>query len=261
MYGERCPLGEWQMPRSLAQRRISRISSLARGLMLPHSVNKAALCNGEEAFTEMSMGTACSKICSSGGTRSVILGSAPRKPERRNLKPPVETRRSAQRRNAHFCSIRPSAAAFGRDPASLGDTRSGRTLMTTSTSGTATPLARPRERSLLAKPRTSTSGRLLANITRMASARRSTPRWEAGVGMIWVISSCTSSSRLCPWKVGAKMGTAGVCAFSSTWASFLGAGRRVSLRTSRTSAFSKCGLGFRGLSDGRAMERCKLCTM
>mmetsp|Transcript_50320 Transcript_50320/g.90435 ORF Transcript_50320/g.90435 Transcript_50320/m.90435 type:complete len:204 (-) Transcript_50320:615-1226(-) len=203
MCGEKCPLGLWQMPRSLAQRRTRPMSSLARRSIWPHSVIRAALCRGATLSTERSSATASGKIPSSSGARRVTFGSSPRNADLRNLKPPAETSLSVQILMADFCSLRRSVSLpfplpFADRTASRLASAMGSTLMTMSTSGTATANALPRETSALAKPRTSASGSVLDRRYLMACARRFTASSLSAVGTICCSNSCTSASRPTP---------------------------------------------------------------
>mmetsp|Transcript_87742 Transcript_87742/g.226126 ORF Transcript_87742/g.226126 Transcript_87742/m.226126 type:complete len:260 (-) Transcript_87742:296-1075(-) len=186
------------MPRSLAQRLTSRIRALARGSMCPHSVSRAALYRGVVLLTEKSMGMDSLWMPSEAGTSSVTFGSWPRNAERRNLKLPLETRRSVQARMADFCSFCMSSldgpAALLR-PCRRAARTCGVALTTMSTSGTATPKAVPRRRSPLAKPVTSISGTMLRKFCFTKSASCRTTLSPSAVGAICFTSSSTCASQ------------------------------------------------------------------
>mmetsp|Transcript_143537 Transcript_143537/g.400107 ORF Transcript_143537/g.400107 Transcript_143537/m.400107 type:complete len:221 (-) Transcript_143537:416-1078(-) len=188
------------------------MSSLARGSSRPHSVSNAALYRGVREFTERFTGTPWPPV-QFVGAMIVTFGSDPRKAERRNLKVPVPTRRSVQARIADFWSFwasmraaapRPGAQRPCRRPSS----RVGFTLITMSTSGTATPKATRLVRLPFAKPLTSASGRTGAMARLTVRAISATVASASGDGAMRRSSSCTSSSQ--PWalKVGATTGIA-----------------------------------------------------
>merc|ERR1719213_539580 len=104
-YGERWPFAAWQIPRSFAHRFTRRTSSRARGSICPHSVSRAALCKGLTAFTEKSIGMESSQMPNDAGAKRVTFGSAPRKADLLNLKPPADTSLSVQALMADFCSF------------------------------------------------------------------------------------------------------------------------------------------------------------
>mmetsp|Transcript_60435 Transcript_60435/g.177252 ORF Transcript_60435/g.177252 Transcript_60435/m.177252 type:complete len:296 (+) Transcript_60435:526-1413(+) len=201
--------------------------ALARGSMRPHSIRSAALWSGVVLFTEKSIGIDSLWMPSELGASSVTFGSWPRNAERRNLKLPLETRRSVHARMADFRSFTMSIC-WGVTPVRPW-IRAARTcevaLTTMSTSGTATPNAVPRSRSPLAKAVTSTSGMLGTRVLRTNSASCCTIRSPSGVGEIWLSSSSTWESQLLArrlrgaigWLLGWRnsclwaVATAGVC--------------------------------------------------
>mmetsp|Transcript_24979 Transcript_24979/g.83356 ORF Transcript_24979/g.83356 Transcript_24979/m.83356 type:complete len:276 (+) Transcript_24979:699-1526(+) len=212
------------MPRSFAQRFTSKIRSRARISRRPNSKSSAALCKGPVLFTPKSTGMASEDKPGKGGARRVTFGSCPRKAERRNLKPPADTKASVKVLMADFWSLRASSRRaavllqppppggslpilrwpnrfWSRAASTLGDT-----LTTMSTSGTATPKAVPRHNPPLAKAMTSTSGMVLRRVCCTISARRWTARSPSAVGAMRCTSSVTSASQPTASKLGAATG-------------------------------------------------------
>mmetsp|Transcript_114823 Transcript_114823/g.357656 ORF Transcript_114823/g.357656 Transcript_114823/m.357656 type:complete len:215 (+) Transcript_114823:832-1476(+) len=143
----------------------------------------------------------------------VTFGSCSRKAERRNLKLPVPTRRSVHARIADFWSFQGSIRQDAdRDsahrPCKRPSNASGLTVITMSTSGTATPNAVPLEMLPHAKPSTSASGStgLISLLT--ARAMFTTVASPSAVGQIWFMSSSTSASKPTALNVGADTGMA-----------------------------------------------------
>mmetsp|Transcript_50450 Transcript_50450/g.127144 ORF Transcript_50450/g.127144 Transcript_50450/m.127144 type:complete len:245 (+) Transcript_50450:768-1502(+) len=197
------------------------MSSCARGSKRLHSAMRAALRNGVEQLTAKSKGTSCSKPQAREGASKVTFGSWPRKAERRNLKPrPEATRMSVQVRMADFCSLRlsscPSPPPPPLPPPPLPPPRpecrgtatssAGLTVMTRSTSGTATLQALPRAISPLAKAATSAPGKVLRSVCCTTCARRPMARSPSGVGQRRARSSWTSPSQPCAAKLGGSTG-------------------------------------------------------
>mmetsp|Transcript_4522 Transcript_4522/g.12779 ORF Transcript_4522/g.12779 Transcript_4522/m.12779 type:complete len:281 (-) Transcript_4522:324-1166(-) len=203
------------MARSLHQRRTKRIKSLDRGSRRPHSASIAAFCSGVLLLKEKSMGTACSETQAAGVASKVTFGSWPRNAERRKRKAPLLTRASVQLRSAAFCrrrwsvpcncsgrQVRPPRRGCARVQGSIA----GEMVATTSTSGTATPLAVPLPRLPCAKPMTSTSGMMLRNSRRATSANRAATRRVSSLGATCSTSSCTSSSQRVAESAGLATG-------------------------------------------------------
>mmetsp|Transcript_49495 Transcript_49495/g.152739 ORF Transcript_49495/g.152739 Transcript_49495/m.152739 type:complete len:227 (+) Transcript_49495:820-1500(+) len=210
----------------------------------------------------------------------VTFGSGPRNAERRNLKAPVPTRRSVQARIADFCSFwasrRSAAPRVLQRPCRRPRSTVGFTLMTMSTSGTATPKAVPPLRLPLAKPTTSASGIAGATMRCTARAMRSTSASPSGVGAMRRRSSLTSASQPSTSKVGACTGMAlgfRTSAFGASAAApgpLRGAGGRVPLRCATTAppaversagppvrraACARTFQGWSGLAAGALVER------
>mmetsp|Transcript_30831 Transcript_30831/g.89660 ORF Transcript_30831/g.89660 Transcript_30831/m.89660 type:complete len:281 (-) Transcript_30831:292-1134(-) len=203
------------MPRSRAQRRTRRTNARARRSKPAHSVSRAALCKGVALLIAKSRGTASepSPPFTPLAARSVTFGSSAPKAERRNLKSPELTRRSVKARKAAFWSWRPSMrwplpARRGRPPNSREARAMGPQLTTMSTSGTATPKARPREMAPLANPTTSASGTMPRISCSARRAKRSTAFSLAGVGKRDVTNSSTWASHVAALNVGALTGCA-----------------------------------------------------
>mmetsp|Transcript_60998 Transcript_60998/g.158289 ORF Transcript_60998/g.158289 Transcript_60998/m.158289 type:complete len:203 (+) Transcript_60998:666-1274(+) len=172
--------------------------------MRVHWAMSMALQSGVRALTDRLIGT----DCRAGGETTVTLGSSPRKAERRNLKPPSDTRRSVQTRTADLrnCCAVHSFLPRCRPCQRLCTNAEWGALITTSTSGTATPNALPLARLAPTKPVTSTPGRTCVTTPRTACVIFATTSLVSAVGVSWASSSCTSASQ--PWEVnfGASTG-------------------------------------------------------
>mmetsp|Transcript_119008 Transcript_119008/g.332040 ORF Transcript_119008/g.332040 Transcript_119008/m.332040 type:complete len:344 (+) Transcript_119008:596-1627(+) len=208
-YGGKWPLAAWHTPRSLAQRRTSRMRSRARGSICPHSVNRAELQSGVAQFTRRSKGTLSPWAAPTAS--NVTLGSRARKADRRNLKAPLATRRSVQIRVATFCirraSVRTDSGSDGWPTLSCKHARVlGLMLATISTSGTATPKAVPPVALPQATPVISVSGSMWRTISVTLFASCCTSCSVSGVGLIWHTSSSTCASKSAVSKVGGATG-------------------------------------------------------